>query len=110
VETNTIQYACTCGRTWAYAYEVEIEESIRHLIITGPGRPLSDALEVDIKEKVIYLSRIVEPEPGTPPPDDALCTCGKQASASLETPMPGYRKVVVRLLTPVEAEHQEPQE
>jgi hypothetical protein len=79
VDTNTINYTCTCGQVWQRTYQVEIKES-----------------------GIVHLTRIVGQ--GTPP-DDALCVCGKAAAARLETPMPGYRQVVVKFLAPVQEEH-----
>jgi hypothetical protein len=69
--TNTVNYHCpSCGRTWQQTY----------------GQT--------IKDGVIYLERVVEQES----PRDDLCTCGQIGEGSLETPMPGYRRVRLRHL------------
>ena len=51
---------------------------------------------------MVYLSRI---EVGGTPRDN-LCRCGKIADGSLETAMPGYPKLTVRLLTPERTQEQ----
>jgi hypothetical protein len=71
METNIIHYTCECGRAWKRLYLLQIEG-----------------------ENLVF-SRIVR---WGAPPSDSLCSCGKIAEARLETPMPGYRRGIVRLL------------
>src|SRR5258708_6586066 len=71
-ETNSIDFTCTCGRSWQHTYKV-----------------------AEIKESIVYLARIVA---HGSKPNDALCSCGAVADACLKTPMPGYKQLVVRLL------------